>query len=402
MRYLLLVILSIVSVAAAIAQNADNGYVAAPLVFDRYRSPADSAVNAVSGNGLKVDCSWIDHAQRLRGRQQATRYRFMVEHPELVKYNFNELPEAPSDVTIYANPSQHKLSIDPSKENPDPPAPPIDRREVKLHNWLHSFNSSLHFTQAYISKNWYQGGENNLNVLGEVKWECNYNTTLHPNWLFNNMLHYKLGINTAHNDSLRNYAFNEDLLEFSSQLGYKAVKHWYYSANLYFKTQLFNNYKSNTNDMVASWLSPGELTVGLGMTYNYKDADGIKTVMVSIAPLSYNMKICRDITNMDPTVFGIKAGRHTRHDFGSNIEGRFQWKITPNIEWISRLYVFTNYHYVQGDLENTFSFEINRYLSTKIFTHLRYDKSHSWDNDWHYWQFKEILSFGLSYRFSTN
>lgn len=384
------------------AQQPGNGYLAVPLVFDRYRSASDSAVGTAPGKGLPVDRSWIDQAQRSRDRQHGLRYRFMIEHPDMVKFNTSGLPDAPEDVTIYANPSQHKLSIDPSKETPEVPPPPVDRREVKLRNWLHSFDGSLHFTQAYISRNWYQGGENNLNVLGEVKWEFNYNTTLHPNWLFNNMLHYKLGVTTSHNDTLRNYTLNEDLLEFSSQLGYKAVKHWYYSANAYFKTQLLNNYKSNTNDRVASWLSPGELTVGLGMTYNYKDTEGIKTVTVSIAPFSYNLKICRDLDHMDPTVFGLEPGRRTRHNFGSSVEGKFQWKITPNIEWVSRLSVFTNYHYVQGDLENTFSFVINRYLSTKIFTHLRYDKSHSWDSDWRYWQFKEILSFGLSYRFSTN
>ena len=70
--------------------------------------------------------------------------------------------------------------------------------------------------------------------------------------------------------------------------------------------------------------------------------------------------------------------------------------------WSSRLYVFTNYSYVQGDWENTFDFSITRYLNTKIYTHLRFDKSHTWDPDWRYWQFKEILSFGLTYRFSTN
>ncbi|MBQ1724036.1 MAG: DUF3078 domain-containing protein, partial [Muribaculaceae bacterium] len=207
---------------------------------------------------------------------------------------------------------------------------------------------------------------------------------------------------TAHNDSLRKYAINEDNFQFSSQLGYKAVKNWYYSATLLFKTQFFNNYKSNTSTMTASFLSPAELNVGLGMTYNYKDKYETKVFTLSLAPLSYNLKICCDIDRLNPTTFGIDEGHHTKHSFGSNLEAKLNWKIRDNIVWTSRLYAFTNYEYVQGDWENTFDFSITRHLNTKLYVHLRYDKSHPWHADWKYWQLKEILSLGLTYRFSTN
>ena len=80
---------------------------------------------------------------------------------------------------------------------------------------------------------------------------------------------------------------------------------------------------------------------------------------------------------------------------------KFEWKITPSINWKTRLYAFTDYKYVQGDWENTLVFYVNSFLSTQIFTHLRYDKSRPWNQDWRYWQFKEILSFGLTYKFAT-
>lgn len=54
-----------------------------------------------------------------------------------------------------------------------------------------------------------------------------------------------------------------------------------------------------------------------------------------------------------------------------------------------------------GDWENTVDFSITRHLSTRIFVHLRYDKSRPYNDTWKYWQLKEILSFGLTYRFST-
>ncbi|MBP5560757.1 MAG: DUF3078 domain-containing protein [Muribaculaceae bacterium] len=383
---------------AALSASAQDAYQFMPLIYER-QATADS-VAAAQPNGLKADDTWLREAQRVRQEAQRRRHALAIGNPDLVRYNADSLPEAPSAVVVKADPSASLLAVE-EKSLPTP-AVPEDGRAAKVHNWLHTFNASLHFTQCYLSDNWYQGGQNNLNVLGDLNWEFNLNQTLHPKWLFNNTLHYKLGVSTASGDSLRNYHLNEDLLQFNSQLGYKAVEHWYYSANLQFKTQFFKNYKTNTRDLTAAFLSPGELTLGLGMTYNYKDKEEIKVFTLALSPLSYNLKICRDIVNLDPTTFGIDEGHHTKHSFGSSLEGKFTWKITPNIIWTSRLYAFTDYHYGQGDWENTLDFSINKYLNTKIFTHLRFDSSAPRHADWRYWQFKEILSFGLTYRFSTN
>ena len=387
----------------AVAQEADSTsrYLLMPLVFDNRQVPvASTSASTGSMPSLKVDNSWIDKAQQQWGRVHDARYRLMVDYPELVRYNETLLPKAPKEVVVETDPSATELQVEAQKIDGEK-FKPLDRREVKMHNWLHTFVGSLHGTQAYISNNWYQGGENNLNLLADVQWDVNLNQKLHPKWLFNNTLHYRLGIATAKGDSLRSYSINEDNFQFNSQLGYKAIKNWYYSATLIFKTQLLNNYVTNTHDLAASFLSSGELNVGLGMTYDYKDKDGYKMFNLSIAPLSYNLKICHDIIKLDPTKFGIDAGHHTKHSFGSTVEAKFEWKITPSISWKTRLYAFTDYNYVQGDWENTFTFSVSSHLSTQIFTHLRYDKSRPWNKDWRYWQFKEILSFGLTYRFAT-
>ena len=129
---------------------------------------------------------------------------------------------------------------------------------------------------------------------------------------------------------------------------------------------------------------------------------GIRALTLAVAPLSYNLKICLDIDQLDPTTFGIDAGHHTKSSFGSTVELKYLHKFTPNISWQTRFYAFTDYSYVQGDWENTFDFAVSRHLNTQIYVHLRYDKSHPRDDDWNYWQLKEILSFGLIYRFATN
>ena len=404
LRAILLSILVLAAIVTARAQkSADttSRYMLMPLVFEKQQSSScNPKLDGEQTTGLKVENGWITNARRKWNWVNDMRYKLMIEHPELVRYNEQMLPKPPEQVIVETDPSATELTVATGIVNGEQ-FKPVDRREVKMHNWLHTFVGSLHGTQAYISNNWYQGGENNLNLLGDIQWDCNLNQKLHPNWLFNNSLHYRLGIATAKGDSLRKYSINEDNFQFNSQLGYKAVKNWYYSATLLFKTQFLNNYITNTRTLAASFLSSGELNVGLGMTYNYKDQDGYKVLTLSIAPLSYDMKICRDIINIDPTKFGIEAGHHTKHSFGSNFEMKFEWKITPSISWKTRVYAFTDYKYVQGDWENTFSFSVSSHLNTQIFTHLRYDKSRPWNEDWKYWQFKEILSFGLTYKFTT-
>ena len=375
----------------------------APLVFDNHQPEAEATASKPASNepySLDAGDGWLQQAMGNRMRTRQMRQRAMINNPQLVAYNAQRLPEAPPEGIIEVEPRQAMLTVVTPQVVVPEDATPADAPDLKIHDWLHIFNASLQFTQAYISGNWYQGGENNLALLGSMNWNCNLNQDRHPNWLFNNALSYKLGIATTHGDSIRKYLINEDNFLFSSQLGYKAVKNWYYSAMFQFTTQFLNNYKTNTHTMTAAFLSPAEMNIGLGMTYNYKKADD-RMFTLAIAPISYNLKYCRNITDIDPTRFGIDAGKHSKSTVGSNFEAKLLWRFTPSVMITSRLYMFTNYQYVQGDWENTLDFNIGKYLTTQFYTHLRFDRSHKRDEDWKYWQFKEILSLGVIYRFAT-
>ena len=184
----------------------------APLVYDSY-VPGTNA-HPVTGKAselyaLDAGDEWLQEAMDEAARTRQLRQRVMIKNPQLVAYNANRLPEAPPEGVINADPRQGLLTVAPAQVNIEdvtPDAPPA----LPVHNWLHVFNASLQFTQSYISGNWYQGGENNLALLGSINWNCNLNQDIHPNWLFNNALSYKLGISTTHGDSIRKYLINED------------------------------------------------------------------------------------------------------------------------------------------------------------------------------------------------
>lgn len=380
-------------------------YMSLPLIFEKYEAfdegiTAAEPENRQGAKILNVDDNWLKSAQSKSNLQRKTRYHAMINNPELTRYNLDILPDPPKQYAMTSDPSTIRMELEKRDLDQKLDIAEDETEIVKVRNWLHSFEGSVHFSQAYMSDNWYQGGNNNLNVIANLLWNISLNPNKYTDLLFDNSIQYKIGLSSAPQDSLRGYSISEDLLQINSKVGYKAFKHWYYSMALLFKTQILNNYTVNTNNLTASFLTPGELNIGLGMTYSAKSKNGYATFDMSLSPLSYNMKICRENTRVNPTSMGVNAGHHFGHKVGSSLEAKFKWKITPTISWSSRLYAFTDYDYLQGDWEHTFNFSINKYLSTQFYMHLRYDSSTDRDDSWKYWQFKEILSFGLTYKFS--
>lgn len=376
-----------------------------PMVYDEYdiklygdtlKNGKIEAKAAPSYNPL----DWVNDRIEAMTRYKQYRQRYMIDNVATIKYNINTLPEAPKRFRAFVDPSTAHITVEEIVVDQSEVKNTVDAVEVEKRHWLHKFDGLIQFSQAYNSPNWYQGGNNNLNTIIQGVYNIRLNQRFHPKLLFENTIQYKLGLNSAPDDSLRNYSISEDIFQINSKFGIKAANRWYYSMTLQFKTQLLNNYYKNTNDLSASFLSPGELNVGVGLTYDYSTPSGKFKANASLAPLSYNLKICTN-ERIDETRFGIKKGHTTESQYGSNIDCRLEWKIAHNINFTSRLTAFTNYKYVQGDLEGTLSFSINRFLSTQIYAHLRYDSTTGRRDDtkWHKWQLREVLSFGFAYTF---
>ena len=371
-----------------------------PAVFDSYTFEEDRNPFEADYTGNEAT-RWIERENAsARSMERMRRYLF-YKHPQSVPYNINLLPEAPKRYTAVVNPEEHTIEI---KElaTPDAVSTTISAGPVRKRHWLQTFTASLQFSQAYVSPNWYQGGNNNINALANIFYNVKLNQAYHPNLLFETTAQYKLGINNAPDDSIHAYNISDDLFQITSTFGVKAARRWYYSVSLLFKTQLLQSYKSNSHDMRAAFLSPGELNIGLGMTYNYVNKPKTITFDASIAPLSYNLKTCTN-SHINPEQFEIREGHTTKHKFGSSAELKFKWKICYNIVYTSRIFAFTDYSNAYADWENTVNFDINRFLSTQIYVHARYDTStpRCDDPDWHKLQVKEILSIGFSYKFSS-
>ena len=325
-------------------------------------------------------------------------YNLMVEKPSTIDYSYWDLPVPPrlldDDVTFSGYIRRLNLpELDPEKAV-------LPEETLRQIHWLHGIGAAMQFSLAYVSKNWYQGGNNHLALLFNFYWNVQLNQVYHPNLLFQSALSYKLGLNSTPQDEVHSYSISEDVLQYNLNTGLKAFKKWFYSLNLQFKTQILRNYEQNSMKRKASFLSPGDFNLGLGMAYSHQNEKKTLQLTATVSPISYNLKTC--ITDkIDHAQFNISPGRHSRSEIGSNGEFNMLWKITPNIDYRTRVFLFTDYDYFLGDWENTFSFAINKFLSTQIYVHMRYDTSTDMSTSWKHFMLREVLSFGLSYTFST-
>lgn len=371
-----------------------------PPIYDKYNFFTPLSVGEKVHSDIPA-LRWVEDNEVLVRQMYALNHNLFYNHPELVHYSLSMLPEAPPQYQAVIDPSDLSVSI--REVVQEPGAPTIEAEKVKRRHWLRKFNASLQFSQAYVSPNWYQGGNNNLNALGQIYYNVKLNEVFHPNLLFETTLQYKLGMNNAPDDSIHAYNISDDIFQINTTFGIKAAHRWYYSFTGQFKTQLLNSYKSNTTDLKSSFLSPGELTAGIGMTYAYQNKPKTFSFDASIAPVSYNLKTCIN-TKMNPGNYGIEEGHKTVSHFGSTAELKLSWRISHNISFNSRLFTFTDYESFQADWENTLAFEINKFLTTQIYCHARYDTRTPYDPDEEKWkklQVKEIFSIGFAYKFSS-
>ncbi|MDD2799648.1 MAG: DUF3078 domain-containing protein [Bacteroidales bacterium] len=264
-------------------------------------------------------------------------------------------------------------------------------------HWITANKASMQFSQNYISTNWQQGGESNLAMNGLLNMKANY---INPNgWALNNELEWRSSFFTAPSDTVRPWRVSDDLFRLSSNLAIKAFNKWNYSISSEFKTRFFNSYKTNSNTKLGSFLSPAEFNFGIGMSYeDVFDRLSIKGFSLQLSPFSYNWKYVLDDERIDVTRFGLVKGQNTLNQIGSRWDMKLSYNVTKNIAWTTRFYYFTTYKNVESEWENTFNFIINRYFSTRLFYHLKYDdKRKRLNDDDSYFQFKELLSFGLNY-----
>ena len=331
-----------------------------------------------------------------------------LNRPDLVQASESELRDdyaAPAEeIAVTPAPAPLPKVVDvPAPIEPE--TPDVDVEVTKPNFWTFKGDGFLQFLQNYVSGNWYKGGESNYSMLSSLTLEANYNNK--SKWKWDNKLEMKLGFQTSRSDTVNKFKANEDLIRLTSKVGLQATKHWYYTLQFLAYTQFTRGLKANDRRTYSDFMSPFNLNLGLGMDYKMEWFNKKLTGTVNISPLAVNYRyVDRTIFQKNdtdvqwfPSRHGLEDQRHSLVDLGSQFTIDFTWKMAENISWKSRMYGFTSYKRVEYEWENTFSFQFNKYISSKLFIHPRFDDNRQRDDHHGYWMFKEYLSIGFNYSF---
>lgn len=381
---------SAMSISAAEPQLKNTGLyyrLFAPLTF--YHNVASNQFSISSNDSDKVG----------QAINQALMHIYL-KRPELVKVTESEQEKAGSlRQDIIETPVMQEVEIvDQAAPMPETPeAAPVEVVIEKPNFWKYKGDASLQVMQNFVSDNWYKGGESNQAAVGTVTLEANYDNK--SKWKWDNKLEMKLGFQTSPSDTVHKFKTNEDLIRYTGKVGLQAANRWYYTLQMLAYTQFYHGLKSNNTKVFSDFMSPFNLSVGLGMDYKVQALANKLTGTINMSPLAVNYRYV-DRADLAKS-FGVKTPKHTHSltDFGSQITASITWKVNDVLSWKTRIYGFTSYERSEVEWENTFTLRVSKYISANLFLFPRFDDANNRDEDLGYWQFKEYSSLGFSYNF---
>ncbi len=264
-------------------------------------------------------------------------------------------------------------------------------RDMKT-RWRKEATLMAQITQNYVTANWYQGGSSSFAALGIAKGQIGY---FGERFTWENTGEWRMGGSTISADSLHKVNTTDDLFRLYSKANFRIVPKLYTSVSMEFETRLLPTYKSNSMNLKSAPFAPLRFNAAFGLDYK-----PVKNLSVSFSPLSYKLVYISDTVRVNGKDFGLKEGEQIQHNVGSSVRVEYVWKPVREFALETKFFFYTNYHGIEADLEVNLDFIINRYLTTRLMLHPRYDSSVIMEGDKHAKiQFRELLSIGFAHKF---
>jgi len=244
----------------------------------------------------------------------------------------------------------------------------IQKIVTKQQLWKLRSEMSAILSQTSLS-NWVKGGESSVSTTVDITGYADYKNP-RAKVTSNNFARLKYGLVSTEENGLRK---NLDLFETNSKLNHKAFGKFDFSGILLFKTQIARGYNyPNDSVPVSKFLSPGVLTIGLGLDYKPN-----KTTSINFSPLSYKATFVADTSRIDQTKYGISPDRKAKHEPGISFMVTNEKKLLNKVTMTNRLQLFTNY--IDNPLNIDIDWEmiavanINWFTDVRLNTHLIFD-----------------------------
>ncbi|CAM1349084.1 DUF3078 domain-containing protein [Tenacibaculum insulae] len=259
-----------------------------------------------------------------------------------------------------------------------------ENKEENKDGWKKDGNISFLFNQSAFN-NWLAGGSNNISGALNLNYDFNYTK---GDWTWDNKLIAAYGITKIKKEDTEK---TDDRFEFTSLVGKRISKNWYYSAFLNFKTQMSSTYVEDVQ--TSHFFAPAYFQFGPGMLW--KKSDNLK---VNLAPATSKLILVHNhLTDLGPA-FGVKQGESSRYELGFAINAYYKLEIMENVTVENILNLYSDYleDYQNVDIDYTVNvvMKVNKYLSANLSLQAIYD-----DNAYRGFQTKEVFGLGINYSF---
>lgn len=251
-------------------------------------------------------------------------------------------------------------------------------------------NSNWHFVgrtrlniHTIVLSNWSDGGESSLTGSGSFDLKATYQK---EKIKFENSFRSVLGIQAF---QYSNSKKTDDKIDISSVFGIQFSKKWFYSLNTNFTTQYFKGYTyPNDSVIVSDFLSPGNLTVSLGL--EYKPA---KNLSIYASPFAGRLTFVNNQDMANEGKYGVTPavkdtsgvilipGKRLKTELGISVIANYKGKVTKNVDLVSKLMLYNNYF--DSDIANRWNIDvnwetwldikINKFFVASAFFHMIYD-----------------------------
>ena len=239
--------------------------------------------------------------------------------------------------------------------------------------WTHKGNFGINFGQSSYT-NWAAGGQNSLTAQGVLNYEIHY---LKNKFKWDNSLNMSLGY--CFYNFKQKPVKTDDMIEFSSLAGLEATKHLNYAAELSFRSQFAKGFDyandPDTTHYISKFLAPAYITLGLGIEWTPS-----KYFSLYFAPVTGRITIVNDQRLAEVGAYGVEPGyfnpndstewipgKKVRYEFGARAVAKFQYPIAKNIDFSTKLELFSNYlknpQYIDVDWQNMLVLKVNDWLN---------------------------------------
>lgn len=261
---------------------------------------------------------------------------------------------------------------------------PIDSMKVYDSGTFWRFEGRTRLNvQTVLLSNWADGGESSLTGATYFNLMAIYEK---GNFKFENYFNTVFGTQLYLYSNPRK---TEDKIGFNSSVAHKFEKDWFYNAQVEFKSQYAKGYKyPNDSVAVSDWLSPGYLTLSLGV-----ENKSINGLSIFFSPLAGKLIFVMNQDLADAGKYGVKKavkdedgnilvhGENVKAELGINVKIRYRKKVIKNIFVSSYLVLYNNYAdedpsnrwNVDVDWETLFDFTINKFFVANLYLQLKYD-----------------------------